>query len=161
VRGAAVCCATAGLKHGWPVRRSWIGRAIIRGVSTGAAEELAFDFSKPFAVVYGQDATVVEVETAWRAESTLESAEGSPLIRINSPTAESIRRASDPRWNAHVNEIDKAARYTIAPGRNNFVADSFPTLYSGDDSAALSPPGMESCLRGRLARFPPHAKSFW
>ncbi|MEP6662664.1 MAG: hypothetical protein ABJC04_03270, partial [Verrucomicrobiota bacterium] len=80
------------LGYGWiEARLEGMPKLDLKSVSAvvyprGVAEELKFDFSQPYAVVYGQNATSLEVETAFAIASTLESASGHPVepIALNS-----------------------------------------------------------------------------
>jgi len=117
----------------------------------GIAEELKFDFTKPIAVVYGTDAPVLEVETAFAIASTLESASGQPIEMIQ---LDDFRKAlGQPRHLILVgtpksHELIAQLQDKLPVTGSNFVARIDSNLVvSGADSLAVEHAGMDLLLR--------------
>ena len=93
------------LRYGWiEARLSGVPKLDLETKSEleyepNVAEALKLDFSKPFAVVYSDDASVLEVETAFAIASTLESAIGRPVDAIGaSDLTEPARKDGNIIW---------------------------------------------------------------
>ena len=122
----------------------------------GVAEELRVNLTAPLAVVYGQDAPVLEVETAFAIASTLESACGQPVDALQ------MNDLPQEKWKTHIlilvgtrgcHPIVAAARDQLAPNAPSFVAKIQPVdsptklVVSGNDSLAVEHAGMDLLLR--------------
>lgn len=122
----------------------------------GTPEELNLDFTRPFTVVYGTNAPVLEVETAFAIASTLESASGQPiemvqlndlpkftgqlrnLIMVGTPKSnERIAFASAQRPELKSGQIE---RFT-GPNQEQWL------VVTGEDSLAVEHAGMDLLLR--------------
>jgi hypothetical protein len=121
----------------------------------GVAAELDFDWAGPIAVVYGQNAPVLEVETAIAIASTLESARGCPVDFWQADTLPAEQRKTHslilvgtPQSHPLVAEAAK-----LAPDSPSFVTriqplDRPPKLVvGGADSKAVERAGVDLLLR--------------
>jgi hypothetical protein len=122
----------------------------------GVAEELNMDFKKSFAVVYGTDAPVLEVETAFAIASTLESATGQPIEMIqlddfqnSSNQAENIILVGTTKSNAMISSLKAqlpetktgwVAHVKLPGGQTKLVV-------SGNNSLSAEQAGMDLLLR--------------
>ncbi|MDB6027503.1 MAG: hypothetical protein JWM68_3726, partial [Verrucomicrobiales bacterium] len=115
----------------------------------GVSEELKLDFERPFTVVYGTDAPVLEVETAFAIASTLESATGQPIemIQLNDLPKDAgkdrnLILVGTSKSNALIGQAQ------LPTGKTSFVAriDS-KLIVSGEDSLAVERAGMDLLLR--------------
>ena len=120
------------------------------------AEELGLDYTKPFAVVYGTDAPVLEVETAFAIASTLESATGQPIemIQLNDlPKQAAAKRnlilVGTPKSHNLIGSVAKQ----LPDAKDGAIAQvKSPTdetwlVVAGNDSLAVEHAGMDLLLR--------------
>lgn len=122
----------------------------------GIREALDFDWAAPLAVVYGQDAPVLEVETAIALAETLESATGHPVDYWQADTLPAEQWAARPLiLVGSRNHLPLAADLVekLAPDATSFVTRlSLPAtpprlVVSGADPRAVEQAGMDLLLR--------------
>lgn len=111
--------------------------------------ELKFDFTKPITVIYGTDAPVLEVETAWAIASTLESASGQPIEAIEfkdlpKRSDQNLIFVGTPKSNEAIAKLQN--KLTTAKFGSVTQIDS-TLIVSGEDSLAVEHAGMDLLLR--------------
>lgn len=117
----------------------------------GVAEELQLDYTKPFAVIYGTDAPVLEVETAFAIASTLESATGQPIEMIQLDDFQKVSRKPHNLilvGTPQSNELIAQVKDQLPAPKSGLVARLDSRLVvSGEDSLAVEHAGMDLLLR--------------
>lgn len=121
----------------------------------GVAAELQLDWFRPVAVVYGEDAPVLEAETAIAIASTIESATGRPVDFWQADTlpAEQWKTHSVILVGTPKSHPTIAAAAKLAPGAQSFVAGvqsvAAPAslVVGGADSKAVERAGVDLLLR--------------
>ncbi|MEO5804710.1 MAG: hypothetical protein ABIR24_14385 [Verrucomicrobiota bacterium] len=126
------------------------------GYPRGAAEELNIDFKRPVVVVYGVDAPVLEVETAFAIASTLESASGQPIemIQLNdlpkfTGQLRNLIMVGTPKSNERI-AFASAQRPELKSGQVERFTDPNQEQWlvvTGEDSLAVEHAGMDLLLR--------------
>jgi hypothetical protein len=119
----------------------------------GVAKELDFDLTQPVAVVFGPDATVLEVETAFAIASTLESATGRQVDSIQSTDfkparGQSVILVGTPKSNPLIKQLEQRLGKLETGCVQQFVESRGKVLaVSGEDSVAVEHAGMDLLLR--------------
>ena len=115
------------------------------------ADALKLDFFQPLAVVYGENATVLEVETAFAIASTLESAIGQPVDAIQFPDLpEATRRDGNVIWVVTAKSEKILTQFEgklIAPKSGSVTRIGSNVVVFGEDSRAAEQAGMDLSLR--------------
>ncbi len=148
------------LRYGWvEARLSGVPKLDVETKSNvayprGIAEELKLDWSGPFTVVYGDDAPVLEAETAIAIAETLESSLGRPVEALTLSAVTKKQRETDSLIVVGTKETNKlvAELAPSVPSTNSVssvhpAGQPFRLVISGDDSLAVEDAGMDFLLR--------------
>ena len=147
------------LRYGWIETRLAAAPALdLAGGDTslyprGPAEELKLDFKRPGVVVYGKEASVLEVETAWAIAGTLESASGQPIEALQADDLApgshpgNVVLVGTPKSNELIASAGLAEAKSSIVTRVKSRGEQTWLAVSGPDPAAVEQAGMDLALR--------------